>query len=86
MLKAYDSLDRGRCMEIIRGYGKVPKIQRLLHRYWYIQKVVPKAGNCFGHPFNAERVVTQGDPVSPTISNIVVDAVVSSVHLEVYVP
>ena len=28
--KAYDSLYRGICMEIIRGYGMGPKIQRLL--------------------------------------------------------
>ena len=32
--KAYDSLDRGRCMEIIRGYGLGPKLHRLLQQYW----------------------------------------------------
>ena len=42
--KAYDSLDIGRCMVILRGYGLVTKLQRLLQRYWYRQKVFPKAG------------------------------------------
>ena len=28
--KAYESLDRGRCMEILRGCGLVTKLHRLL--------------------------------------------------------
>ena len=32
--KAYDSLDRGRCMEILRGYGLGPNLKRLLLLYW----------------------------------------------------
>ena len=32
--KAYESLDRGRCMEILRGYGLGPKLQRILQQYW----------------------------------------------------
>ena len=31
--KCYDSLDRGICMEIIRGYGLGPKLHRILQRY-----------------------------------------------------
>ena len=84
--EAYDSLDIGRYMEILRGYGLVPKLQRLLQRYWDGQKVYPKAGKLFGCPFNTERRVTHGDPVSPTIFNIVVDAVVRSDVLEVCGP
>ena len=56
--KAYGSLDRGRCMEILGGYDLGPKIQRLLQRYWDGQKVVPKAGNYYGRPFSTERGVT----------------------------
>ena len=73
-------------MYILWGYALVPKIQRLLQRYWYGQKVVPKAGNIFGRPFNMEIGVTQGDSVSLTILNIVVDAVVRADLLEVCVP
>ena len=74
--KSYDSLDRGICMDILRGYGLVPRLQRLLQQYWYRHRVVPKAGNYYGCPFSMERGVTQGDPVSSTLFNIVVDAVV----------
>ena len=32
--KDCDSLDRGVCMEILRGYGLGPNLQRLLQQYW----------------------------------------------------
>ena len=38
--------------------------------------MVAKAGGYYGKPFCRERAVTQGDPLSPTIFNVVVDAVV----------
>ena len=60
-------------MEILRGYGMRHKLHRLLQWYWDEQKVVPKAGKFFGHPFHTHRVVTQGDPVSPMIFNISVE-------------
>ena len=56
--KAYDSLYRGRYMDILRGYGLGPKLQRLLQRYWNRQKVVPKSGKFYGHPFSTEIGVT----------------------------
>ena len=67
-------------------YGLGPKLQRLIQKYWDRQKVVLKAGNLFGRPFNMERGVTQGNPVSPTTFNIVVDAVVRVDLLEVCGP
>ena len=45
--------------------------------------MVPKAGKLFGHLLWTERGVTQGYPVSPMIFNILVDAVVRAVLLEV---
>ena len=45
--------------------------------------MVPKAGKFSVRPFNKERGVTKGDPVYPMISNILVDAVVRAVLLEV---
>ena len=38
--------------------------------------MVPKSGKYYGHPFIAGRGVTQGDPVSPTLFNIIMYAVV----------
>ena len=38
--------------------------------------MVAQAGGYYGKAFGGERGVTQGDPLSPTIFNVVVDAVV----------
>ena len=39
--------------------------------------MVARAGGYYGETFKGYRGVTQGDPLSPTIFNVVVDAVVS---------
>ena len=38
--------------------------------------MVARAGSYYGKGFKGEQGVTQGDPLSPTIFNVVVDAVV----------
>ena len=38
--------------------------------------MVVRAGGYYVEPFREERGVTQGNPLSPTIFNMVVDAVV----------
>ena len=38
--------------------------------------MVARAGGYYGKGFKGGRGVTQGDPLSPTILNVVVDAVV----------
>ena len=38
--------------------------------------MVTRAGGYYGEAFKGARGVTQGDPLSPTIFNVVVDAVV----------
>ena len=74
--KAYDALDRSRCPEILEGYGVGPKVRRILTTYWHLLIMVARAGGYYGTAFGGERGVMQGEPLSPTIFNVVVDAVV----------
>ena len=74
--KAYDALDRSRCLGILEGYGVGPRSLRLLQRYWENLNMVAQAGEYYVTPFCGKRGVTQGDPLSPTIFNMVVDVVV----------
>ena len=75
--KAYDALDRSRCLEILEGYAVGPRARRILHTYWRRITMVARVGGYYGTDFKGEIGVTQGDPLSPIICNVVVDAVVS---------
>ena len=74
--KAYDALDRSRCLEILEGYGVGPQSRKLLQTYWRRLTMVDRAGGCYRTAFKGKHGVTQGDPISPTIFNVVVDTVV----------
>ena len=74
--KAYDSLERYWCLELLRGYRLGPDLAQPLDNYWKQQRIVPKSGKCLGTPFGTGRGVTQGDTAYPIIYNIVVDEVV----------
>ena len=70
--KAYDALDRSRCLEIVEGYGVGTWSRRLLQTYWRRLTMVARAGRYYGTAFQGERWVTQGDLIPPTIFNVVV--------------
>ena len=74
--KAYDALSRSRCLDILEGYGVGPRARRLLRTYWGHMKMVARAEGYYGAAFKGARGVTHGDPLSPTIFNVVVDVVV----------
>ena len=74
--KEYDALERYRCLEILERYGVGPRSRRLLQSYWRRLTMVARAGGYYGKALKWERGVTQGNPLSPTIFNVVVDAVV----------
>ena len=76
LTKAYDALDRSRCLEILEGYGVSPSARRLLTIYWRHLTMVARSSGYYGEAFKGARGVTQGDPLSPTIFNVVVDTVV----------
>ena len=54
-------------------------LARLLKSYWDHHRIFPNMGKFLRKDFRTGRGVTQGDPVSPMIFNIVVDAVVRAV-------
>jgi hypothetical protein len=76
LAKAYDTLDRGRTLEILAGYGVGKRILRLLKNFWDSILVVARQGGCHSSAFPAGRGVTQGDIPSPTIFNIACDAII----------
>ena len=84
--KTYESLDRGRCMEILRGYEMGQRMARLIAHHWDNLMFVPKAKRFIGKPFGTGRGVMQEDPTPPMIFNIVVDAVATTTLEVVYVP
>ena len=53
-----------------------PRMLQLLPTYWGRLHMVEKQGVYYGPPFKGYRMVTQGDPLSPTIFDMVVDAVI----------
>ena len=48
---------------------------RLIAHHWDNLMFIPKVDRSLGTPFGTGRGVTQGDPASPMIFNIVVEAV-----------
>jgi len=74
--KAFDAMDRERCLDILQAYGVGPKCLHLLRVFWETAVLVCRAVGRYGEPFQAERGVTQGGPLSPRMFNILVDAVV----------
>ena len=74
--KVYTNLDRERAPYLLTAYGISPRMVRLLRTYWDRLTMVTKACGYFGRPFKGYQGVTQGDPLPPTIFNLVVDAVI----------
>ena len=74
--KAYDTLDRGRTLAILKGYGIGRNILSIIKRIWDMDTMVPKQAGFYGESFSAGRGVRQGDILLPMIFNIVADAVI----------
>ena len=56
--KAYDALDRSRCLELLEGYGIGPWARKLLKNYWHRLNMVARAGGYYMKYFWGERGVT----------------------------
>ena len=53
--KDYYSMERGRCMEILKCYGLGTNLRILLHMFWDDQAVGMKTGRYYGRPFRTDR-------------------------------
>ena len=73
--KAYDTVDRERLLILLEDYGVGPKCRAVLAATWEESLMVPKRGGQFGAAVPTTRGVRQGDIISPTLFNIIVDAV-----------
>lgn len=67
---------RGRVLHLLEGYGLGPRMRRLIDGFWDHARLVFHAQGNYGTPFRAHRGVTQGGEVSPTLSNLLANAVV----------
>ena len=64
------------CLQILAEYRVVPMKIRLLWMYWDRLTMVAKANGYFGPPFKGYHGINQGEPLSPTLFNLVMDAVI----------
>ena len=75
--KAYDAMDQDRCLKIPHGVGVGEKTIRLIARFWKERRLCcRRAAGFYGRFFKAQRGVSQGRALSPTILNLMVGAVV----------
>ena len=73
--KAYDAIDRDRCMEILVVYGVCVNMRKLIQFFWDNAKLVCQEGGVDKH-FKARQGVPQGGAVLPRIFNVIVDAII----------
>ena len=53
--KAYDALDRSRCLEILEGYGIGHRARKLLRNYWHRLTMVARAGGYYRTSFRGRE-------------------------------
>jgi hypothetical protein len=74
LTKAFDSIDRERLLKILAQYGV---------GFWRKHLYVPRQSGYYGQHFIGERGTTQGDIISGTLFNILIDAIIRHWYEEV---
>ena len=65
LTKAYDVLDRSRCLDILEGYNVGPNARRLLKTYWRRLTMVARAGEVLWHGIQSGDRRDAGRPAVP---------------------
>ena len=73
--KVYYAFDRSSFLDILDRYGVGTRACQIIQTYWSRLRMVARAGVYSGAAFTGAQGVTQGDLLSPTIFNVMVDAV-----------
>ena len=73
--KAYDSIDRGKILQLLCKYKVGPRLRSYIGKVWDNQHFVLRQAQFYSKPVDIDRGVTQGDINSPIVFNVIVDAV-----------
>lgn len=73
--KAYNSVT---CEQTMAAYRVGPNTLRILCNYWNHMLMMARQADYFGRPFTATCGLTQGDPLLPTLVNMVVNAIIQA--------
>ena len=76
LYKAYDAVAMDILLNILEGYSVDPRAHSILQTYRDGLPMVARVLGYYGKAFQGFRGVTQGEPLTPTIFNVVVDSVV----------
>ena len=68
--KSYDTIDSGRILQTLEGYGSGPNMQGRLAKFWENQEVVAKKNVCHGTYFRETVGTIQGGIAFLTLFNV----------------
>ena len=74
--KDYEALYRYRRLDVLEGYGVGTRVRRTPQEFLDRIRMVVRAGEYDGYTFRVFWGATQGDPLFPTIFNVMVESVV----------
>ena len=75
LTKAYNTVARDCLFLLLEDYGLGPRWRAVLQATWTDSVLVPKKGGRYGQMIFTSRGVCQGDIISPTLFNIIIDAI-----------
>ena len=74
--KTYDTIDRGRLIQTLEGYGAGPRLCEMLETFLDCQQVVLRQNGFHRPTFTDTRGTAQGGPLSLMLFNMVVDNII----------